>query len=123
MLQRITALGVLASCLACQPQASAPAAAPSPESCRRGRASLVELLESLPDKGLGLRGRPDLPVASLGGVIGAGRVLDIAADAASLDGQVVSGEKPAARLRSLAQRLEADAAPTPESPGVPRPLL
>lgn len=124
MLQRITALGVLASCLLdCQPRASGPATAPSPEACRRGRASLLELLESLPDKGLGLRGRADLPVASLGGVIGAGRVLDITVDALSLDGQAVSGDSPAARLRMLGQDLAADAKPTPESPGVPRPLL
>jgi hypothetical protein len=84
---------------------------------------LIELLESLPDKGLGLRGRADLPVASLGGVIGAGRVLDITPDEVSLDGRAVAGETVAARLRALAQQLEADAEPTPESPGVPRPLL
>jgi hypothetical protein len=123
MLQRITALGVLASCLGCQPRASGAAAAPSPESCRRDRASLIELLESLPDKGLGLRGRADLPVASLGGVIGAGRVLDIDGDSLALDGRRLDGESQEARSRALAQSLEAGAEPTPESPGVPRPLL
>ena len=124
MLLRITALGVLASCLCCQPSASTPAAAaPNPEQCRRSRASLLDLLESLPEKGLGLRGRADLPVASLGGVIGAGRVLDVSEDTLLLDGQSLSGDTLAARLRTLAEQLAAGAEPTPESPGVPRPLL
>ena len=124
MLQRIAALGVFASCLCCRPSGSAPAAAaPSPEQCRSSQTSLLELLESLPETGLALRGRTDLPAASLGGVMGTGRVLDVTADSVLLDGQSVSGENPAARLRELGQRLEAGAEPTPESPGVPRPLL
>jgi len=123
MLRRFPALAVLA-CLACKQNLNAPAEGPpSAEQCQANRTTLIELLESLPEKGLGLRGRTDLPVASLGGVIGAGRVVDVAADDVLLDGVSVPGANRTERQQELGKRLAEGAVPTPESPGVPRPLL
>jgi hypothetical protein len=124
MSRRPTAIAVLLACLGCRQSLNEPAGGvPSPEQCRTNRASLIDLLESLPEKGLGLRGRTDLPVASLGGVIGAGRVLDIAADSVLLDGSSIEGQNPTERAEALGQSLAGGADPTPESPNVPRPLL
>jgi hypothetical protein len=124
MLRRPTAIALLFACLCCRQNLNAPAeGAPSPEQCRTNRASLIDLLESLPEKGLGLRGRTDLPVASLGGVIGAGRVLDIAADRVLLDGQSIEGQNPTERAEALGRSLAGSADPTPASPNVPHPLV
>lgn len=124
MLPRIAVASLIASCLACRQSAVPPAEAPlSPEQCQMNRSSLLDLLESLPDEGLALRGRADLPVASLGGVIGAGRVVDVAPDALLLDGQVLPGSGTGERLEELGRRLAEGAVPTPEQPSVPRPLI
>jgi hypothetical protein len=117
---RLIAASFLVFGVACRAGLGAPDdGVQSAEQCQANRTSLIELLESLPEKGLALRGRSDLPVASLGGVIGAGRVVDVAADSVLLDGRAVEGQNPGERLQQLAQRL-ADGAP---SPSVPRPLL
>jgi hypothetical protein len=99
--------------LACQQSLSPPAPArESPEVCRAKQAQLVALLEDLPEKGLAVRGRADLPMAALGGVIGSGRVVDIAPDAVRLDGQTIEGANPAQRIERLRQLLaETKAAP------------
>jgi hypothetical protein len=124
MLRRPTAIALLSVCLCCRQSLNSPAeGAPTPEQCRTNRASLIDLLESLPEKGLGLRGRNDLPVASLGGVIGSGRVLDIAADSVLLDGQSIDGQNPTERAEALKRSLAGGADPTPASPNVPRPLV
>lgn len=121
MLRRVTALGLLSFCTSCRPGVSAPAEGPrSAEQCSLDRKNLVELLESLPEQGLGLRGRADLPVASLGGVIGSGRVVDVAGDVLRIDGEPVEGQSSAERLDALSRRL--DASPVAEA-GVPRPLI
>lgn len=123
-------MAVLGSCcllpvwLSCKPSLNAPAARPqSPEECRASRSGLIELLESLPEKGLALRGRSDLPVASLGGVIGAGRVVDVADDTVFLDGKAVEGANPTERQGALGKQLAEGGKPTPEAPLVPRPLI
>lgn len=106
MSARLTAASVLIVGLACRPNLQATAeAAQSAEQCRGNRNTLIELLESLPEKGLALRGRADLPVASLGGVIGAGQVVDVASDSVLLDGQVIEGQNPTERLEQLGARL------------------
>jgi hypothetical protein len=105
--------------LGCTQSLASPAArAPTAAECQASRAGLIELLESLPEKGLGLRGRSDLPVASLGGVIGSGRVVDIAADAVLLDGKLILGQNPTERLGELGKQLAEGA-----KPAVPRPLI
>jgi hypothetical protein len=117
---RLTAASVLVLCIACRPGVDAPAAGvQSAAQCQANRTSLIELLESLPEKGLALRGRTDLPVASLGGVIGAGQVVDIAADSVLLDGKSIDGQNPTERLEELGKRLAEGA----QTPSVPRPLL
>ena len=106
MSARLTAASVLIVGLACRPNLQATAeAAQSAEQCRGNRNTLIELLESLPEKGLALRGRADLPVASLGGVIGAGQVVDVASDSVLLDGQGIEGQNPTERLEQLGARL------------------
>jgi hypothetical protein len=105
--------------LGCTQSLGSPAArAPTAAECQADRAGLIELLESLPAKGLGLRGRRDLPVASLGGVIGAGRVVDIAAEAVLLDGKPILGQNPTERLGELGKQLAEGS-----KPAVPRPLI
>jgi hypothetical protein len=124
MLLRLAAASLLASGLACRPSSAPPAEAPvSPAQCQMNRSNLLDLLESLPEKGLALRGRTDLPVASLGGVIGAGRVVDIAEGSVLLDGEALEGQSASARLAELGRRLADGAKPTPEQPAVPRPLI
>jgi hypothetical protein len=124
MLPRLAVASLLASCIACQQGSVAPAEVPlSPEQCQTSRSSLLDLLESLPEKGLALRGRTDLPVASLGGVIGAGRVVDVSEDTLLLDGQALTGNGQSDRLAELGQRLAEGAVPTPEQPAVPKPLI
>jgi hypothetical protein len=121
---RLTAASLVLSCLACRQSLDTPAGGvQTAEQCHASRASLLELVESLPEKGLALRGRGDLPVASLGGVIGAGRVVDVAADSVLLDGAAILGQNPTERLQELGKQLADGATPTPESPQVPRPLI
>jgi hypothetical protein len=69
---------------------------------------LISTLESLPDKGLSLRGRPDLPVAALGGVVGSGRFVDISDAALQLDGVPLPGANTAERLKELDTQLSAE---------------
>jgi hypothetical protein len=83
---------------------------------------LITLLEALPAQGLAVRGRADLPVASLGGVIGGGRVVDISEDAILLDGTALPGQTQDERLEQLRQRLT-EAPATPASPGATRSIL
>ncbi len=50
---------------ACQSGAGPEARAPeSPEVCQNNQTQLIRLLETLPEKGLAVRGRSDLPVAT-----------------------------------------------------------
>lgn len=116
---RLTAASFLLLSVACRPGLDAAAGVESAEQCQTNRTSLIELLESLPAKGLALRGRTDLPVASLGGVIGAGQVVDVAADSVLLDGKVIEGQNPTERLQELGKRL-ADGA---QASSGPRPIL
>lgn len=116
---RLTAASLVVLSVACRPGLDAPAGVLSAEVCQANRTSLIELVESLPEKGLALRGRTDLPVASLGGVIGAGQVVDVAADSVLLDGKSIEGQNPTERLEELGKRLAEGA----NSPGVPHPLL
>jgi hypothetical protein len=108
----VATLSLLGS-VACQ-RSSSPAVptAESAEVCRANQAQLIALLEDLPAKGLAVRGRADLPVAALGGVIGSGRVVDIAADAVLLDGQALEGASAEQRVERLRQRL-GEAKPPP----------
>ncbi len=99
----------LAAQLACGASLeSQPAPVQTAEQCSANQAHLVRLVDALPDRGLALRGRGDLPVATLGGVIGSGRVVDIAADALRLDGEALPGLADEQRIESLRQRLEAE---------------
>lgn len=94
-------LGCVAAC-----RASAPAdVATSPEQCQADRAHLIGLLEALPERGLALRGRSDLPMASLGGVIGSGRIIDITEGELRLDGEALPGATPRERIETLRVRL------------------
>jgi len=121
---RLTAASVLVFGLACRPGVEGHGAGvESAEQCQANRTSLIELVESLPEKGLALRGRTDLPVASLGGVIGAGQVVDVAADLVLLDGKSIVGQNPTERLEELGKRLAEGAKPTREAQHGPRPLV
>jgi hypothetical protein len=123
MQRRCTAY-MLVGCFACRPSANTPAeSAQTPEMCRTNHINLVHLLESLPEKGLAVRGRADLPAATLGGVIGRGRVVDIADGAILLDGEAIEAATGEERLKALGERLADGAEPTPGAPGVPRPLV
>ncbi len=114
----------MALSVACRQNVSPPAQLPqSAEQCQASRAQLIQLLESLPKEGLALRGRSDLPVASLGGVIGGGRVVDVGGDALLLEGRPLPGASTEQRLVALGKLLSEGAEPTPEAPGVPRPLI
>lgn len=115
---------MLVGCFACRPSGNSPAeSAQTPETCRTNHINLVHLLESLPEKGLAVRGRADLPAASLGGVIGKGRVVDIADGTILLDGEAIDAGTSTERLKVLGERLAEGAEPTPAAPAVPRPLL
>jgi len=96
---------------ACQSGTRPAAVAESPEACLANQTRLVQLLEALPDKGLAVRGRADLPVASLAGVIGGGRVVDISSDALLLDGAPLAGADTVARVGELEARLRAATGP------------
>lgn len=122
MSSRLTAASLLVFGLACRPNVEA-AGVPSAAQCQANRTNLIELLESLREKGLALRGRTDLPVASLGGVIGAGHVVDVAADSVLLDGRAVEGQNPTERLQELGKRLTEAAQAAQQPSGAPRPLL
>lgn len=109
----LVALGFQLACRA--GAATAPAqVAVSPEQCESNKAELLALLDALPERGLALRGRDDLPVASLGGVIGSGRVLDIAGDTLLLDGEPLPGQDVGERIERLRQRLSET--PPPRAP-------
>jgi hypothetical protein len=88
------------------------------EQCRASQAQLVRLVEALPDRGLALRGRNDLPVATLGGVIGSGHVVDISTDALRFDGETLPGLGDEERIESLRQRLEAGDSRLARSPSL-----
>ena len=112
------ALGLL-SASACQSGAAPEAQAPeSPQVCQSNQTELLRLLEMLPEKGLAVRGRSDLPVAALGGVIGGGRVVDISDSAILLDGTALPGDDGPARIAALEQSLG-----QATSPGVGHTLL
>lgn len=97
----------LAAQLACHASmTSQPRPIETAEQCQANQAQLVRLVEVLPERGLALRGRSDLPTTTLGGVIGSGRVVDIAADSVRLDGEALPGLSDAERLESLRQQLE-----------------
>ena len=95
------ALGLL-SASACQSGAAPEARAPeSQRSAGTTRPSCCKPLEMLPEKGLAVRGRSDLPVAALGGVIGGGRVVDISDSAILLDGTALHRDNGPARIAAL----------------------
>src|SRR5690606_19897895 len=124
MSDRLTAATVLVFALACRPGVDARRdGVQAAQQCQANRTSLIELVESLPEKGLALRGRTDLPVASLGGVIGAGRVVDVAADLVLLDGENIPGQDPTERLEELGKRRAESAEAARQAPPVTRPLL
>lgn len=104
------ALGLL-STLGCRSGAGGAAVAESPEVCQANQTRLIQLLESLPERGLAVRGRSDLPAASLAGVIGSGRVVDIGPDALLLDGAPLPGADTPARLTELEKALKDSAGP------------
>lgn len=104
------AAGMLVA-LGCRSGAGGAAVAESPEVCQANQTRLIQLLESLPERGLAVRGRADLPTASLAGVIGSGRVVDIGPDALLLDGTALPGADMAARLVELEQALKDSAGP------------
>ena len=96
----------LAAHLACRPNVATPTQRiESAEQCSESQARLVDLLEALPERGLAMRGRNDLPLATLGGVIGSGRVVDISEEALLLDGEPLPGLTIEDRIRSLRERL------------------
>lgn len=105
------AVGLLLA-MACRSGAGSRAAvAESPEVCQANQSRLIQLLESLPERGLAVRGRADLPAASLSGVIGSGRVVDIAPDALLLDGTALPGADAATQLVALEKALKESAGP------------
>jgi hypothetical protein len=113
---------VLIASVACHPGSMSGDSAQSAESCRAGQGHLIELLDELPHRGLAVRGRSDLPTASLGSVVGGGHVIDVAKDAWLLDGEAIAGTNADERLAALRERLS-QPLPPPETAGVPPTLL
>lgn len=108
---------VVPGSIACQASVTPPAKRPlTAEECRANQAHLVNLLDSLPERGLAMRGRDDLPIASLGGVIGSGRVVDIDADRLLVDGEPVAGASVDERIENLHQRLAESSTTSAASP-------
>jgi hypothetical protein len=126
MLRQPTAFGIMSliGAFACQPSLRpAVEGSESAESCQANKGQLIQLLEALPEKGLAVRGRADLPIATLGGVIGGGRVVDIANDGLLLDGEALGGHTALERGEQLRTRLVGDAESSALPPGATRPLL
>ncbi len=104
----LLALLCFTGAVACQPLAPAGAGAPQQVNCPADQADIVQLLKSLPERPSSVQGRPDLPVASLGGVIREGRAVNIGSDSLSLDGVLVPGETPSQRIEELQRRFAAE---------------
>lgn len=124
-MRRFWALGAVgvAALLACRSGGGARAGGvENAQSCRAAQAELIHWVEALPVKGLAVRGRADLPTATLGGVIGGGHVVDIEADRLLYDGEPLPGASPEERLEQMRQTLTAAAAAV-AGPNVPRTLL
>lgn len=99
---------LIATAIACSPRTSEPRAAnATPESCEAGRDELIALLEQLPDRAVAGAVHVELPKAALGGNVGTGPVLEVAAEAAWLDGQPIAGESSGARAGRFAELLPA----------------
>lgn len=96
-----------------------PRSASDGASCQANQTNLIRLLEALPEHGFAERGRPDLPTASLGGVVGDGLVLDVGETRAWLEGELLEGSNPSQRIMRLRRRL-AELTPSTSSPSTPR---
>jgi hypothetical protein len=102
-----TALIGLLAVVGCAPGAATePRVVTSAVECQATHDSLLRLVEALPPEGFAERGRPDLPTAALGGVLGDGLVVDAAPSGILLDGQTIEGDTTARRLAALRQRLD-----------------
>jgi len=99
---------LVATALSCSQRTREPrAASATPESCEAGQAELVALLEQLPERAVAGAVHVELPKAALGGNVGTGPVLEVAADAAWLDGEPIAGESSGARAGRFAELLPA----------------
>lgn len=102
--RRGVALVALLSNVACneKPPAPPPPALPSSvETCDLLVPRWIAHLKATPDVSMPKRNRADLPVASLGGIIGAGSWVEIRGDEIKIDDAPVAGQNQAERLRAL----------------------
>jgi hypothetical protein len=98
-------LAALVGCSARRP--SSPARPETPAECDQRKHQLVDFVASLPARSVAAPTRVDLAVSTLGGVPGAGSVLEITAAGAALDGKLLAENDPEARARGLRGRMAA----------------
>ena len=94
----------VAAALACQSAAVAPTppqTATAAPTCQSDQARLIAFVDALPDHGVAIEARSDLPRAALDGVIGDGHTLEVDDTATLLDGQPMPGGGRAARLAEV----------------------
>jgi hypothetical protein len=75
--------------------------------CEERKQAFVEFLARLPERSVSAPSRIDLPESSLGAVPGTAPVLELSGDAASIEGEVLSGENATARGAALGAWLSA----------------
>jgi hypothetical protein len=88
---------------ACAPPqpAFAPPANDTPKACESRKQSVVSLLASLPERGLGAEFRTELPESTLGSAPGTGPVLEVSEQGLALDGEALDAAAWAARAPAL----------------------
>lgn len=92
-------LGVAFACRAPE-RAPRVAGEPGPV-CEQRKQSFIEFLARLPERSVSAPSRIDLPESSLGAVPGTAPVLELSGNTASIEGQALGGETPAARAAAF----------------------
>jgi hypothetical protein len=94
--------------LGCQDKAAPPpASASASASCEAHVPHWIERIKAAPEVTQPARARADLPVASLGGVVGDGKWVEVREHAVLLDGQTLPGKTDPEQLRALTDQLSA----------------
>jgi hypothetical protein len=118
----IAAGSVLPSCGGSAPPANSTSAS-SAQSCEVIIPDWIAHVKAAPDIPKEEHGRGDLPVATIGGVVGKGRRVDIRPDAVLLDGEALPGDTAPKRLAALEAKLAGGAGAGEASVGQPHPTL
>ena len=103
------ALGITFACRA--PERAPRVAGESGPVCEERKQAFVGFLARLPERSVSAPSRIDLPESSLGAVPGTAPVLELSGATASIEGEVLAGETPAARSAALGAWLSAHPIP------------